>query len=515
VLLGAATAGVLWGPADMEPGHRTIASMALGALVFFALLFWLAFLSRIRRGWLVSASLITGLTVLVALVRVDKLSGNFVPSFTWRASKKVHHTLADAIPRTPSGMRETDLSAPSPDDYPQFLGPNRKATLPARSLARDWLTHPPRLIWKRPIGAGWSSFAVVGDYCFTQEQRGNRELVTCCNRHTGELCWSFTDPLVPAPFTSIIAGDGPRATPTVSDGRVFTMGGTGVLNCLDGATGQPIWSRDVLGELGAKNAVWGYSGSPLVWRDRVIVTGGGGAGPALIAYDTTTGERLWASGDAVNGDSYSSPTSAVLCGMEQILVLNDMRAAGHAPDDGRLLWSYDWQGEGPKVSQPVALPGDRVFLSGGYGKGCVLLQLTDRAPGPLLVSEVWPRNRNLKTKFTNVVVRDAFAYGLDEGVLVCLDLDNGKRRWKEGRYGHGQVLLVGDLLLVQSEDGPVHLVDANPDEFRELTSFPALTERTWNNPVLVGRHLYVRNDREAACYELPAATSVVDRETGP
>jgi outer membrane protein assembly factor BamB len=181
---------------------------------------------------------------------------------------------------------------------------------------------------------------------------------------------------------------------------------------------------------------------------------------------------------------------------------------GHDPADGRILWEYSWPGNFPKCSQPVPLKEDRVFISAGYGAGCAMLQIQAGSGGSMTVEEVW-RNQTMKTEFTNVVVRDRYLYGLDDGILACVDLATGQRKWKDraGNYGYGQILLVGDLLLVQSQAGPVALVEATPTRFHELGQLDALHSKTWNNPVLAGKYLVVRNDREAACYELPLEES--------
>ena len=147
--------------------------------------------------------------------------------------------------------------------------------------------------------------------------------------------------------------------------------------------------------------------------------------------------------------------------------------------------------------------GDRVFVSKGYRGGCALLQVAGSDGDGLQVTQLWQRPTLLKTKMTNVVVRQGYVYGLSQGILECVELRSGKRRWKRGRYGHGQVLLVDDLILVTSESGAVALVEASPDAFRELGRFQAIEGKTWNNPALAGPLLLVRNSEEAACYELP------------
>jgi outer membrane protein assembly factor BamB len=367
--------------------------------------------------------------------------------------------------------------------------------VPNARLARDWSARPPREVWRQPVGLGWSSFAVVGAAAFTQEQRGDQELVVCYDLKTGKVRWTHADT---ARFHEAMGGDGPRSTPTVAGGRVYALGATGILNCLDGATGKLLWTRETL--KGIPNLEWGKSSSPLVFDDLVLVSGGNTAGPSLLAFNKDNGNPVWQAGH--DKSSYSSPVLADLAGRRQVVMVNARSVTGHDPADGHILWEYSWPGELAKASQPVVLEGDRVLLSAGYGLGCVLLQVKDEGGAAQAVSERWS-NRYLKTQFSNVVVRDGFVYGLDDGVLTCLDLDTGKRRWKGGRYGYGQVLLAGDLILVQAESGSVVLVEATPDRHHELARLPALKGKTWNNPALAGPYLVVRNDQEAACYRLP------------
>jgi outer membrane protein assembly factor BamB len=225
---------------------------------------------------------------------------------------------------------------------------------------------------------------------------------------------------------------------------------------------------------------------------------------SLVAYHKETGQPVWQAGS--DTASYASPVLATLAGRRQILSVNAGSVTGHDPADGRVLWEYEWPGKTAKCSQPVPLEGDRVFISAGYGLGCALLQVTAGDDDKLTAKKIWS-NHHLRTRLTNVVICDGFVYGLDDGILECLDLANGELRWKDGRYGHGQVLLVDRLLLVTTEFGDVALVEVNPNEHRELARFAALTGKTWNNPALAGRYLLVRNDQEAACYELPEKQS--------
>ncbi|HSB60598.1 MAG TPA: PQQ-binding-like beta-propeller repeat protein, partial [Vicinamibacteria bacterium] len=193
-----------------------------------------------------------------------------------------------------------------------------------------------------------------------------------------------------------------------------------------------------------------------------------------------------------------------LAGRPQVLIFNRASVAGHDPETGAVLWEQPWPAEQPNVTAPLPLPGDRVLLTASYGIGAKLYEVGRGDDGALAARLLWESPR-LKSKFANVVVHGGFVYGLDDGVLTCLDPATGDRRWKGGRYGHGQIVLAGDLLLVQTEEGEAALVEASPDAHRELSRFPVLRGKTWNPPALAGAVLVVRNDQEAAAYELPLA----------
>lgn len=406
----------------------------------------------------------------------------------------------------PATLGPVDLTKTSPWDYPGFRGLDRSGIVREHKLSSDWVHAQPKLLWRREVGLGWSSFSVVGDFCLTQEQHGPYETVVCYELRTGREVWVHRDRTL---FENPTGGNGPRATPTIDGGRVYTLGATGVLNCLDGSTGEAIWSKDILGDNEAENVYYGLSGSPLV-TERLVVVAPGGRGHSVVAYDKQTGEKVWAAGD--DPASYASPQLATLAGRRQVLNFNAEGLAAHDLESGEILWRYPWVAnptERNNVCQPVPLPpagagqADRVFISSGYGKGCALLAVTE-ADEEFAVETLWS-NRNLKAKFTSVVVRNGFVFGLDERILACVDLETGRRRWKGGRYSYGQVMLVDDVLVVQAETGEVAFVEASPEGFRELARFDALDGRTWNHPVLAGSLLLVRNDQEAACYELAAA----------
>jgi outer membrane protein assembly factor BamB len=496
VVLAATASVVIWGFSDEHRQGRIADTFRVLSWASALLLLWLLLASRLpwrkRLGILGLVAVAGGIGA--ALVRVRGFTGDRVPILAWRWSAPADETLAGESRSAVGPAGERAISGEA--DYPGFLGPRRDATVKGVTLERDWGAHPPVELWRRPIGAGWSAFAVAGDFAVTQEQRGEDELVSAYDLATGEPLWTHADPVR---YADPQAGIGPRATPTLHGDRVVALGATGILNVLSLRTGERLWSRDTRAQSGAEGPPWGVAASPLILEDRVIVPAGGPGGRSLVAYDLATGEIAWSGGDDPPG--YGSPVRAELAGVAQLLVFNGAALSAHDPGDGRVLWRQPWPRGTENVSQPVLLPGDRVFLASGYDVGARLFEVS-AASGSLQARTVW-ESRGLKAKFTNVVLHDGYLYGLDDGILVCLDPADGSRKWKRGRYGHGQVLLVDDLLLVQAESGEVVMVEPRPDAHRELGRFPALRDKTWNHPALAGDRLLVRNDREAACYRLP------------
>ena len=481
---------LIWLPESLNRQKQVMGTMGTAALSGLLTVLWLLTLSRLawrqRLGYFGAVAVVIGLAV--GCLRIDGMSGDFVPLLTWRWS----------APDGSTDVAGGDVTAVEARDWSQFLGPQRTNRLRAIHLESDWNQHPPREIWRRPVGAAWSSFAVAGGRAITQEQHGPEEQVVCYDLATGTKIWSHADS---TRYETAIAGVGPRATPTIAGDQVFTLGATGILNCLELASGRRIWRRDIISDNGAKVHMWGASCSPLVLDSLVVVSAGGPDGRSLVAYERESGAFVW--GGGADRAGFSSPTLATLAGREQILIFNSFSVVAHEPTSGRVLWRQPWD-QVECVANPLTLPGDRVLVSSGYGIGARLYQVKGSPEGELSSDLVW-ESRRLKAKFANMVYHDGFVYGLDDGVLVCLDPEDGQRRWKRGRYGHGQLILVDDILLVMSESGDVVLVAASPDGHEELARMAVFDDKTWNPPALAAPYLLLRTEKEAVCYIVPLA----------
>ena len=382
------------------------------------------------------------------------------------------------------------------------------ASCAASSIATDWSSAPPVELWRREVGPGWSSFAIDGGRVYTQEQLGEEELVTCYDLETGEPIWTHRDA---ARFYEAAGGAGPRATPELHDGRVYTVGATGIVNALDARDGSVVWSRNVAADAAKMVPDWGIAGSPLVWGDALIVAAAG----KPVSYDLATGEPRWV---GPKGAGYSSPQLATIDGVEQIVILNGIGAVSVDPADGRELWKYEWSGDG--IIQPAVLDDGSLLISGvgsGMGGGDPGLRRiavqrgagdwsAERGGGGWTVEERWT-SAGLKPFFNDFVVHEGHAYGFDGAILSCIDLADGARKWKGGRYGSGQLVVLADqdLLLVLSEKGELALVDATPGQFTERARSKAIDGKTWNHPALAGDVVLVRNSAEMAAFRLKRA----------
>jgi outer membrane protein assembly factor BamB len=449
-----------------------------------------------RRATLVAAILVA--CGAFALLRTEGVTGEGHSQFAWRWAKTPEQKLLTQAGNQISAFPPTLVPAKTEANWPGFRGPGRDSIIPGIRIKTDWSSSPPVELWRRPIGPGWSSFAVRGDLLYTQEQRGEDEFVTCYNATTGDPVWAHRDA---TRFWESNGGAGPRATPTLHDGHVYTFGATGIVNALDAGDGTVLWSRNAQSDTGAKVPVWGFASSPLVVDDIVIVAAAG----KLVAYDLGTGAPRWLDPDG--GDSYSSPHLLTIDGVAQILLMSALGATSVAPADGKLLWKYSWP-SATRIMQPAVTADGDLLISAGDGMGGIGMRriAVDHGPAGWTTEERWT-STGLKPSFNDFVVHKGHVFGFDGGILACIDAKDGTRKWKGGQYGHGQLVLLRDqdLLLVVSEEGELALVSAASDQFRELAHFPALEGKTWNHPVLAGDRLWMRNGREMVAFRLSLA----------
>jgi outer membrane protein assembly factor BamB len=490
--------------------HPSIANGAMGMLLHFyaipvlslALVCWAVasrrFSSGPRRASMVATILLA--CGVFTLLRTGGMTGDGDSDFHWRWTQTPEERLLakadDELAAPPSAPTKAKKVA----NWPGFRGPDRDGIVRGVQIATDWSRSPPDELWRRPIGPGWSSFAVRGDSLYTQEQRGEDEVVACYSVTTGRPVWRHHDA---ARFWESNAGAGPRATPTFSNGRVYTLGATGIVNVLDATDGAVVWSRNAASDTGVKVPAWGFASSPLIVDDLVIVATGG----RLVAYDFATGERRWLG--PAGGSGYSSPHLVTIDGVTQIMLLDGAGAISVAPATGTKLWKYAWPSDG--IVQPALTADGDILIGTGSGMGTgagmgVRRIAVAHGPGGWSAEERWT-SVGLKPYYNDFVVHKGHAFGFDGSILACIDLANGKRKWKGGRYGHGQLILLPDqdLLLVLSEKGELALVTATPDQFEELALISAIEGKTWNHPALVGDILLARNGQEMVAFRLSLA----------
>jgi outer membrane protein assembly factor BamB len=392
-------------------------------------------------------------------------------------------------------------TVPVPLNWPaaywtDFRGPRRDGRYTELKINTHWPSQGPPQLWRQPIGGGYASFVIASGRAFTIEQRRHREVVAAYEVETGRELWTHG---WEAEFRESMGGDGPRATPTWHNGRLYVLGAQGELRCLNSENGKQVWAVNILEDNQAENLTWGMAASPLIVDDKVIVLPGRPAGKSVVAYDKFSGIPIWKVLD--DQQAYASPMLVTLAGKRQILIVSARRLIGLAIEDGTLLWDYPWVTEhGINSTQPIVLGENRFFISAGYGHGCAMIEVVS-SNERFSAKPVW-ENTKMKNKFTSSILENGYIYGLDEAILACIQADTGELKWKGGRYGYGQVLLADGHLIVLSESGELALVKATPDGYQELARFQAIEGKTWNHPAIAGGRLLVRNANQMACFDL-------------
>ncbi len=428
-------------------------------------------------------------SVFWLFVRNNGITNDFRLDLAWRWSKTHEEILLTDLPKDESSFKAT-ITSDTKNVWPGFRGPQRNGVVRGTSISTDWSTSKPKELWRRPIGPGCSSCAIQGSFLFTQEQLGAIEIVSCYNLNTGEPVWKHQDS---TRFWDSHAGAGPRATPTLHGNKLFSLGATGILNALNATNGSVLWTRNAAIDVKAKTPGWGFSGSPLIVNDNVIVAVAGTA----AAYSLSNGELIWAGPDGEDG--YSSPHLITVDSTRQVVLMSMKGATSFNPEDGTVLWQISMPEE--HIIQPAVLQDRDLILSLGSEKGLRRVSLSNTS-GAWKTDERWT-TKQFRPGFNDFVIHKGYAYGLNGYNLICVDIQDGKKKWKAGHYG-GQILLLADqdLIVILSETGDLVLAEATPDQFNELGIFKAIEGKTWNHPAMAGNIIVVRNAEEMAAFQL-------------
>lgn len=395
------------------------------------------------------------------------------------------------------------LSGPGLDgavaaDWPQFRGPNRDGISPETGVLRSWPGGGPRVFWKIPLGEGFSQVVAVKDRLYAFYGSGGDEVAAALNAANGKQIWRVR---VDDKYTSG-QGNGPRSTPTVDGGLMYVLSASGKLAALKTANGQTAWQHDLRSEYGAEPPQWGISTSPLVEGNLLIVNVGGSGNRSVMAFDKTTGKPVWSSQSDKAG--YSAPIAITVGGVRQVIVFAAGAVLSLAPKDGRLYWRVPWKTDWDvNAATPIFFPPDKLYISSGYDTGAGLFQIKV-AGNQVSAVEVW-RSRGMKNQFSSSVLHNGTLYGFDNATLKAIDAATGAERWKTRGLGHGSLILAGGRLVVFSESGTLALLEATPEEHKQLGAIRVLEGKCWTAPTLADGRLYLRNEEHLIALDWNAA----------
>jgi outer membrane protein assembly factor BamB len=397
----------------------------------------------------------------------------------------------------------TGAALAAPADWPQFRGPARDDISPDTGLLRQLPAGGPPLVWKATgLGAGYSTVSIVGDRIYSIGENNDYSYVIALNVRDGKTLW--TSKLGKPGAPGMPAFDGPRSTPTIEGGLLVAVGQWGEIACLDAATGKELWRKDYARDFGGKRPTWGYSESPLIDGEKVVITPGGAEG-SIVALNKKTGALLWRSKGFSDPPHYSSLIIEEIGGVRQYIQLTAQSVVGVAAADGKVLWQAPRPGRTAVIPTPVYSDG-YVYVTSGYGAGCNLFQVT-AAEGKFSAKEVYG-NKVMANHHGGVIGLGACVYGYSDGKgWTCQDLKSGEAKWQEKeKLGKGSIAYADGHFYLRTEDkGTVALIEASPEGYREHGRFEQPNRskcKAWSHPVIAGGKLYLRDQDVLLCYNL-------------
>lgn len=386
-------------------------------------------------------------------------------------------------------------------DWPQFLGPTRNDVSTETGLAATWPKKGPAVVWEKDIGDGYSGPVVVGDRVILFHRVGDEEVVECLSAADGTTKWKKG---YPTKYRDALGkGDGPRSTPLVADGWVYTLGADGVLQCLKLENGDKAWRRALHEDYEVRKAYFGVGTSPLLEGGRLLVNVGGAGGAGIVAFNKDDGKELWKIDD--HDASYSSPVAVDILGRRQAVFLTREGLASVDPADGTIRYSKHWRSRidaSVNAATPIVVD-DQIFLTACYGTGAVLLRA--RKDG---LEEGWKSDEVMSCHYGTPVYQDGYLYGFDgrqeDGArLRCVEMKTGKIRWTKEGFGCGAMIAADGKLIILSEDGDLVLAKVNPEKYEELARATVLANRPVRAPIaLADGKLYGRDSRKLMCWDL-------------
>jgi len=399
-------------------------------------------------------------------------------------------------------------------DWPNYRGPSHDGKTTEKMPA--WPAAGPKALWRVPVNAGFSSFAVASGRAFTLVSREVdgvvREALIALDAETGKELWATS--FSPAKYDGggdsgtkdNSGGDGPRSTPAVSGNKVYVLTADLILACVEAGTGKEVWRKELVKEHAGNNITWKNAASPLIDGDLVFAAGGG-PGQALLAFNKATGQLAWKGED--DKMTHATPVPAEIHGVRQIIFFTQKGLVAVAPKDGKVLWRHPYRFNVSTAASPI-VSGDIVFCSAGYGVGAGAAQIS-KNDGEFSAKEIWRSTGNkLANHWSTPVLHEGNLYGMfqfkeyGDGPVKCVELKTGEEKWAQAGFGPGNVLLAGNQLVILGDAGQVILAEATPAGYKEKSRFQAVTGKCWSSPVYANGKLFIRSTKEAAAFDLSA-----------